>query len=85
MKFLRQFIAHCQEIGAIDAKGDPAPQQHHVADHRRRRRTLARHRRKPRLDLGQMRRRQMMEQRDMRVEMIALWRKMQLAKPVNAD
>ena len=81
-KVVRQFIAEAEQFGAVDAVGDAPAQQHHVAKPRHRWRTLRCQRCQPRFDLGQMAGRQMVEQRNMRVEVVALGREMRAAQAV---
>ena len=81
-KLVREFIANVQQFRAVDTVCDALAQQHNLAQLRDGRRTFGRQRRQPRFDFGQMARRQVMEQGDMGVELIALGREVGAAQTI---
>ena len=81
-KFVRQFVAKAEQFGAVDAVGDAPAQQQYLAEPRHRWRTFGRHRRQPRFYFWQMAGRQVVEQGDMGVEIIALGREVFAAQSV---
>ncbi len=75
-KVMREFVAEAEQFGAVDAICDAPAEHHDVAEPRYWWRTLRCQQGQSRFDFGQVAGRQVMEQSDVRVEMVALWRKM---------
>ena len=81
-KVMREFVAEAEQFGAVDAICDAPAEHHDVAEPRYWWRTLRCQQGQSRFDFGQVAGRQVMEQSDVRVEMVALWRKMLAAQSV---
>ncbi len=77
-KSLRQLLPHRQQFGRVDMKSDSFAEMHNLGQASIGRGKFCSHVFEPRLDLRQMPGRQMMKQGDMRVEKIALGRKVPL-------
>lgn len=73
-----------EQIGALDAKGDPAAQRIDFAQQRGRRRCVGRDPPNQPIELVVARWRQLVEQRDMRRHMVAAGRKMRRAEAVES-
>ena len=82
-KVVREFVAEAEQFGAVDAVRDAPAEHHDVAEPRYWWRTLRCQQGQSRFDFGQVAGGQMVEQSDVRVEMVALGWEMRAAQSVS--